>query len=203
MSWLNRFRKNESALVKLSKTVFEKSLSGAQALKPDLENKFGKDTKEFQSKYFPVLFEFMYFFLHVTDRVAFNQLGPERRNQLIDSLVPPTIDATIETYFDHWPQKSKDGIRKDFYSNLNNAQTEYGSCKELFLDPKDDIRALERAISGAKSKSAVGQLTDNLSQLIEGGISFDVVFTTLIWGVAMDGEVELCALVSEVSKENG
>jgi hypothetical protein len=200
MSWLNRFRKNESASVQLSKKVFQKSLSGAQALKPDLENKFGKDTKEFQSKYFPVLFEFMYFFLHVTDRLAFNQLGPERRNQLIDSLVPPTIDATIETYFDHWPQKSKDSIRKDFYSNLNTSQTEYGSCKELLLRPEDDTTTLER-MSGVKSKSAVGRLTDNLSQIIEGTINLDALFTIRIWDVAIDGEMELCALVSEVQEK--
>ena len=64
MSWLNRFRKHESALFKLSNKIFEKSLLCAETLKPDLEEKFGKDTKEFHSKYMLVLFEFMYFFIH-------------------------------------------------------------------------------------------------------------------------------------------
>jgi hypothetical protein len=93
----NSSKKNDSALSKLSNKILEKSLLCAESLKPDLETKFGKDSKEFHSKYIPVLFEFMYFFLHLTDRFAFAQLGCEKRNKLIDELVPPTIDATIET----------------------------------------------------------------------------------------------------------
>jgi hypothetical protein len=193
-------------LFKLSTKVLEGSLLCAKALKPDLEKKFGKHSEEFESKYFLVLFEFMYFFLHLTDRYAFAQLGHEKRNKLIDELVPPTIDATIETYFDHWPKKVKDGIRTDFYNNLTNAQMEYGSCKEVLLDPKDDTRIFEKLKSGAKSKSVVGQLTDNLSEIIEGEINMNALFTTRIWGLVIESsetEKEIQDLVSEVSKEIG
>jgi hypothetical protein len=44
-------KKNQSALSKLSTKVFEKSLFCAEALKPDLEEKFGKGSKEFQSRW--------------------------------------------------------------------------------------------------------------------------------------------------------
>ena len=108
MSWFNSSKKNETAMSKLSKKVFEKSLLCAETLKPDLEKEFGKDSKVFHSKNIPVLFEFMYFFLHLTDRYAFAQLGPERRNRLIDELVPPTVNATIETCFVHYPKDLKD-----------------------------------------------------------------------------------------------
>jgi hypothetical protein len=50
MSWFSIFKKNESALSKLSNKIFENSLFCAESLKPDLEKKFGKDSKEFQSK---------------------------------------------------------------------------------------------------------------------------------------------------------
>ncbi len=201
--WFHGSKKNESVLSRLSNIVFEKSLLCAEVLKPDLEKKFGKDSKEFHSKYVPVLFEFMYFFLHLTDRYAFAQLGNERRNKLIDELVPPTIDATIETYFGHWPKNLKDGIEKDFYSNLNNAQIEYGSCKELLLDPKDDTPTLERIMSGTKSKSMVGQLTDNLSQIIEGEIGLDPFFPMMIWGAVIESlkKKEIQDLISEASNE--
>jgi hypothetical protein len=188
---------------KLSKKVFEKSLLCAETLKPDLEKKFGKDSTIFHSKYGPVLFEFMYFFLQLTDRYAFDQLGRERRNELIDELVPTTTDAMIETLFGHCPKNIKDGIEKDFYSNLNGAQMDYGRCKELFLKQEDDIRTVEKLMSGAKSKSMVGQLTDNLSQIIEGTININALFTVLIWGVVIEHleKKELQALVSEASKE--
>jgi hypothetical protein len=147
---------NESAVSKLGKKVFENSLLCAESLKPDLEEKFGKDSKEFHSTYILVLLEYMWFFLHLTNRYAFAQLGHERRNKLLDVLGPSTIDATIETYFSHWPQSLKDGIERDFYKNLNNREIEYASCKELLLKPEDDTRILEKLKSGAKSKSMVG-----------------------------------------------
>jgi hypothetical protein len=203
MSWFNSSKKSESAMSKLSYKIFEKSLLCAEALKPDLEEKFGKASKEFHSKYIPVLFEFMYFFLNLTDRYAFAQLGHERRNKLDDELVPPTIDALTETYFGHWPQNLKDGIKSDFYSNLNNAQIEYGSCEEMLLDPKDDTPTLEKLTSGAKSRSMVGRLTDNLSQIIEGKINLNAIFTMTIWGVVIESlrKKEIQDLISGASKE--
>ena len=56
MSWFKSSKKNESALSKLSNKVFEKSVLCAEALKPDLEEKCGKDSKEVQSKYLPLVF---------------------------------------------------------------------------------------------------------------------------------------------------
>jgi len=129
VSWFKRSKKNESAspkdvkelwdesllraensaMHKLATKVFEKSLLCAETLKPDLEGRFGKGSKEFQSKYFPVLFEFMYFFLHLVNRDAFAQLGHLRRNKLYDELVPGAVDAMIETYFGHWSENLKDG----------------------------------------------------------------------------------------------
>jgi len=78
---------------------------------------------------------------------------------------------------------------------------EYGSCKELLLDPKDDTRTLEKIRSGTKSKAMVGQLIDNLSEIIDGKINTDALFTVEIWGVVMESlkKKELQDLVSEVS----
>ncbi|MGO9274051.1 MAG: hypothetical protein ACLQOO_28075 [Terriglobia bacterium] len=205
MSWFNSSKKDDSALFKLSKKIFEKSLLCAETLKPDLEEKFGKDSKEFHSKYIPVLFEFMYFFLHLTNRSAFAQLGHEKRNKLYDALAPIVIDDTARTLctWFGWPTNLKDGIKRDFCNNLNNAEIGYGSCKELLLDPKDDTRILGKIVSGAKSKSMVGQLTDNLSRIIEGEINTDALFALQIWGVVIESlkKKEIEALVSEVSRE--
>jgi hypothetical protein len=112
---INSFKKNESALFKLSNKSFEKSLLCAEALKPDLEKKFGKDSKEFHSKYIPVLLEFMYFFLHLTNRSAFAQLGHEKRNKLYDELAPLVIDDTTRTLCTlfGWPTNLNDGINSD------------------------------------------------------------------------------------------
>jgi hypothetical protein len=52
----------------------------------------------------------------------------------------------------------------------------------------------------------VGQLTDNLSEIIEGEINKNALFTTRIWGLVIESsetEKEIQDLVSEVSKEIG
>lgn len=198
MGWFNR--KSEPVMPKLSKKVFEETFLCTEALKPDLERKFGKDTEEFNSKYIPVMFEFMYFFLHLTDRYAFGQLGEERRNKLVEELVPTTIAIIIEVYFAKSPKHVKEGIEKELYNNLNNAQLDYASCKELLLMPEDDTKTLDKLLSGAKSKSMVGQLTDNLSQVIEGQITTDPFFPMLISEVVIASlkKKELQILVSEV-----
>lgn len=203
MSWFNSSKKYESAMSRLSKKVFEMSLLCAETLKPDLKNRFGKDSKIFSSKYVQVVFEFMYFFLHLTDRYAFAQPSHEKRNKLYDELVPTTIDAMIEFFCGHSPKNSKDEIERDCYSNFNNAGMEYSRCKELFLKPEDDTRILEKIESGAKSKSIVGQLTDNLSQIIEGKISLDPFFSMTIWSVVIENlkKKEIQDLISEASKE--
>ena len=80
---------------------------------------------------------------------------------------------------------------------------DYGSCKELLLDPKDDVPTVEKLESGAKSKSMIGRLTDNLSQIIEGEINRNALFTILIWEVVIESlrKKELQTLVSEASRE--
>lgn len=203
MNWLNSFKKNESALSKLSKIIFDDSLSCAESLRSDLEEKYGKDSKEFQSKYVPVVFEFMYFFLHLTNRSAFSQLGHEKRNRLQSLLAPLVIEPTIDAFFGHWPKNLKDGIKNDFYSNLNNAEMGYGSCKELLLKPEEDTPTREKIESGKLSKSMVGQLIDNLLQIIEGKINTNPFFIVVIWEVVVDTlkKKEIDRLVLAVSKE--
>jgi len=203
MSWLNSFKKDESALKKLSKKIFENSLLCAESLKPDLEEKYGKDSKEFNSTYFPVLSEFMCFFLHITNRSAFGQLGQEKRDKLQNELSPLVVDATIEALFGHWPKNLRDGIKEEFYSNINNAEIDYSSCKALLLKPEDDTPSHEKIELGKKSKSMVGQLTDNLEEIIEGEIKMNIFFTMKIWDIVIEilKKKEIETLVLEVSKE--
>lgn len=205
MSWFGSSKKNDSELHKLSNMIFEKSLLCAEDLKPDLEEKFGKDSKEFHAKYIPVLFEFMYFFLHLTNRSALFQLGYEKQKKLYGVLAPLVIDNTARTLcalYD-WPINLKDGIKADFNNNMNSAELDYCSCVELLLDPKDDTPVDEKIDSGVKSKSMVGQLTDNLSRIIKGEININAFFAVLICGLVMKSlrKKDLQVLVLKASNE--
>lgn len=203
MNWINLFKKNKSAVAELSQVIFEDSLFCAESLKKDLENRFGKDSKDFNAKYTPVLFEFLYFFLHHTNRMAFTQLGQEKRTKLQNEIVPLIAETTIETLLGHWPQNFKIGVKDEFYRNLNSRELEYGSCKELLLKPEDDIQISEKISGGKKSLSVVGQLVDNLSMAINGEMNKDILFTMKIWKVMIEilEKKRVDGLVFAVSKE--
>ncbi len=200
MSWQNSFKRNES---ELSKKIFQSSLLCAEPLKKDLEVKFKGDSKEVNSKYIRVLFEFMYFFLHLTIRSAFTQLGQEKRDKLQDELAPLAINTTIETLFGHWPENLKDGIKNDFYENLNNAETEYSTCKVLLLDPKDDTSIFEKIGSGERSKAMINMLVDNIAEIITGKVNIDFSFPMTIIDAVLDilKKKEIERLVLATSQE--
>jgi len=133
MGWFNTFKEDKSAVLELSDVIFESSLACAEALRNDLN---GSTKKERQEKWIYVLFEFICFFMHMTNRIAFGKLGNKRRIKLQGKLAPLIIDSTIESLFGHWPKKLKERIKSDFYEKLNNAEVEYSNCKELLTKDK-------------------------------------------------------------------
>jgi hypothetical protein len=194
---------NSNSFSELSKEIFDNSILCAESLKEDLGKKVEIDNKEFQLKYLFIVFQFEYFFLHLTSRSAFVQLGLKKRNELVDTLSSSIIDSTIETFYGHATQKIKDEIENSFYNNLNNAENEYSACKEILLDPKDDTPSYKKFIGNEKSKSMGGQLIDNISKIITGEINLNAILEMKIWGLVFEilKTKEIDRLVLAVSDE--
>ena len=102
-----------------------------QSVKPYLRpgNKFAQHP-EVQEVY--VFYEFLYFFLHLMNRQARIELGPDRVAKLENEVWPLIIPSAVDAFFGHWPEKFKSRIESEFYDKLNNAKMEYASCKGLF-----------------------------------------------------------------------
>jgi hypothetical protein len=156
---------NESALVHLSNTIYEFSAMCADSLKSELEDKFGKDSKEFHSKYVEILCEHMYFIIHLTNRSAFSQLGEQKLNKLQERLYPLVVNTTIETLYPHWPNNIKNGIRNDLYGNINSAELEYSKCKRLLPEKGETLK-----------DSLFWELGKNIARL--SGHEFNIVSVT-------------------------
>lgn len=203
MNWFGGSKEKNSALLSLSKYILTSSIYCAELLKPNLEEKYGKNSESFHLKYIPVLFEFMYFFIHLTDRLAFSQLDQKKRKKLQNNIHYLVIDAMIEKLFENWTLDFQDGIKNDFITDLNKRELEYGNCSELLLRPEDDITLIKKISSGEKSKSVVGQLIDNISKVITDDINKDVVFEMEILGMIIEiiKKKEIDGLLSEVFKE--
>jgi hypothetical protein len=165
-----------AAFAELAKRIFESASLSADPIIEDLKKKLGEESKEFKNKFVPVRFEFLYFFIHLANRSAFAQLGAEKSEKLSSQLVEHLIDTTVEILMGHWPEHLKQGIKKDSYNNYNVAESDYAKCKAIFLMPEDDTKTEDRIATGEKSKSMIGQLVDNVSEIITGKVNISLLF---------------------------
>ena len=140
MNWLRP--QKLTALRELDMKIFESTVLSAQPITEDLKKKLGADSKEFNLKFIAVLFEFLYFYLHLANRSSFAQLGREKSQKLSHEMVMLSIESTVETYMDHWPENLKEGVKKDSFHNYNIAETNYAMCKDILLNPEDDTNTL-------------------------------------------------------------
>lgn len=156
------WEKNPEVIL-LSAKILEFSQKGAELFKDELEELYGSDSKEYHLKFFPILSEFIYFTLHIINRISFSKLGQEKRIKFQNVLLPIVTRMIIEVYFNHWPRKYKKGIENDFIDNLNNAEIEYSKCNTVFN--KDILTKNNPRIHDADI-GFINQLCFNLGEII-------------------------------------
>lgn len=128
-----KVRRERQPISDLAAAIAAAAMSCGQAMKPHVHS--GPEERNTE-QWIYVCFEFIYFFMHMTDRVAFAQLGHERRRKLMDDLGPLIVEPAIETFFGHWPDDLKAGMRSEFYQKMNDARQDYSKCQGLISDDK-------------------------------------------------------------------
>lgn len=93
-----------------------------------------------------ILFELLYFFLHLADRVALQKLGEDGLSRLRPELHPIVITSAVYRFFAHWEERYKSEIERGFYEKFSDAETEYGSCTVLMSNasPLDETALCSR-----------------------------------------------------------
>jgi hypothetical protein len=124
----SKVHQEQQPINNLASAIRSAAISCGEVMKPHVH--FDSEDKNTE-QWIYVIFEFMYFFMHVTDRAAYAQFGHERRKKLMNELGQLTIDPAIETFFGHWPDDLKAKMRDEFYQKMNDAQREYSTCQEL------------------------------------------------------------------------
>lgn len=165
--------------------IVQASQACQEKLKPSLNI---ADTKEKQQAEVYILYEFLYFFMHLAMRSAFSQMT-ERQIECLQSYLGPLICSTaIDSFFGHWPENLKEGIRSDFYTKLNDAEIEYSACKELLS---------EKPLTG---NSLFSKLARNVAEL--SGEAMNPVTITLVITLAVEAYkcMNLDLLVSKAGK---
>jgi hypothetical protein len=136
--WLRTLRKPDVPPIGgLARHIVQFSLSDADALKSSIR---AKDEKDHTQRWFAIVCEFLYFFMHLTNRFAYRELGHEQRCKVQDQLYPLIVRPTIESIFGHWPTKLKDGMETEFVEKLGDSEVEYAECKQL-IDRENPLAA--------------------------------------------------------------
>ncbi|HEX7411282.1 MAG TPA: hypothetical protein VF298_03995, partial [Bacteroidales bacterium] len=92
--------------------------------------------KEGQLHHVLIYYEFIYFFMHMTNRVAFSEMNTLQHRKLQDFIGPIIASTAIETFSSHWPDELKSRMISEFYENLNTAELQYSESKELWSEGK-------------------------------------------------------------------
>jgi hypothetical protein len=146
-----------SALVKAIFTATHgaaKNLMGLGGI--ELDNK--GDIKEEDSPRHEMLFsELLYFYMHMTLRLAHGQGFSEPEiTELQHEVFPSMIEGTVEGPMGHWPEEIKETIKAEHYQNVNSAELEYASCKEVY--PTRDPLAMGNSVYATLARNIEKQL---------------------------------------------
>lgn len=146
-----------------------------------------KDDKKKQEAEIYVFYEFIYFFMHVTNRLAFANLTQEQREYIQKIIGPIIVSTAIDSFFAHWPDNLKNNMTSEFYSKLNDQELEYSTVKKLFS--KDNPFG---------DDSLLSILARNVCELSGNSNNIEVMLEVLERGIDAHKKMNLDALMKEV-----
>ncbi len=148
------------------------------------------DDKEETEIEIHIFYEFIYFFMHMSMRKAFDNLTENQIKQMQDFIGPIVSSTAVDSFFKPWPSDLKEKIQSEFYEKLNDAEIEYSTCKELFSKGKP--------LTG---NSLFSKLAQNISNLIEDNNNLAILMTVLDVSMREFTNMKLDVLISNFKDE--
>ena len=113
----------------LSKEILVRAHKCSEALKQYLKY---DDPNEKQAAGIAVQNEFLYLFIFLATREVLNRQSSEKARALVEFLEHTIIGSMLDGMFSDWPDDRRQRLRADFLLDLNDAESEYFKCTELF-----------------------------------------------------------------------
>jgi hypothetical protein len=173
-----------SAIAELSHAILATSLHCTEALKPVIRERFGEKSQDTSYKWVEVLYEFTWFFMHLTNRVIFsrNGLGEEKGTMLQNRLAALIVSPTVDAVFGHAPKDLKERMKTEFFENLNRAEVEYSNCDGL-VGGSEERSTAEVIATGLTRRGLVDQLADNIAKML--GCPLDIIILGRVKDIAL------------------
>ena len=139
------FTKKEKLVINFASKIFENAVRSANILrnlsndKSIVQSKYGLNDIEWSS----IVFEYIYFFLHLTDRMIFTYFSEEQREEIMKSLEEYSIFSSVEAIYKGYPQDTLGKIKSECLDNFNVSQSKYSKYKKMYFEknesPKDTL----------------------------------------------------------------
>jgi hypothetical protein len=84
---------------------------------------------------FLIFVKFLFFFYHFTAHQARSRLPQVKANKLLQTIGEMILSGVVDVFFEHQPDDLKTRILNELYSNLNQADEEYATCRQLTEPP--------------------------------------------------------------------
>jgi hypothetical protein len=133
-------------------------------------DKKGNFKEEDLPRYFGLFDELVYFYMHMTLRIAHGQgFSQTEISKLQQEVFTVIIWTMVEAPFGHWLEEVKAKIKADHYQNMNSAEFEYGSCKEIY--PTDDPLTMGNSVYATLARN----IEERLGKSHNPEISFQII----------------------------
>jgi hypothetical protein len=146
-----------SAIIKAIHTATHRATKNLMGFGGIVLSKEGDLKKEDVPRYEMLLSELLYFYMHITLRLAHGQRFSEPEiTKLQHEAFPPMIEGMVEGPYGHWPEGAKAKIKAEHYQNANSAELEFASCKEVY--PTGDPLAVGNSVYATLARNVEKQL---------------------------------------------
>ncbi|MDO9289257.1 MAG: hypothetical protein Q7T83_10750 [Thermodesulfovibrionales bacterium] len=125
--------RSESSLIPLDKYAHLRDFAQMLVFDCYSTTTLEKESGEINDKQFYETFlEYLYFFIHLTDRFAFSSLGDPGRHKLMDELGLFAVTLSVQSLFPSLSDEEQDARFQECMGCLNIAVNEYHHYQQLF-----------------------------------------------------------------------
>ena len=187
MSWFKTGKKENTSMGELSDSIISYSFLCAEQLQ-DYFDELPEEEREQRRVY--VSLEFTYFWMHVANMTAYNEIGNENRIKLQGELGPLVIRPIVETLFSDLTEKMREPVVVEIFEKLNEAALEYANCKNL--PPEGDLYEDETIFS---------KLATNVAQVFDQTQNSELLKTILNLTLITFNQIGMKNLINAASME--
>ncbi|HEY5122606.1 MAG TPA: hypothetical protein VIK14_02605 [Ignavibacteria bacterium] len=152
-------------ILKVVTKITEKSLAVLEMLDNTIKKDYKTNKIDYLQKRVEIFFELVCFSLHLTNRIAYKELGNDNNEKLNEIIIPLLIEFAISHFYKQASENilpDTKAYHKKYRKYLDVSLADYSECKTLLLKPEDDIAFADKQAAGWKSSGLVNRLTDEI-----------------------------------------